>query len=177
MAAALAHVAVNENKKDVALIESLGAVREAAQAQTEMVQLESRNTADTQNFEQVVREATANFVGKSDEETIGIISDYAEKLIDSGFAGQQLTKDLITNNRNQLQFLANIADNQDLLDAIQSAADQISQADTNSNAYKTEVGRIAAEKAGYDTSGMTGSALENFYLNLYNDLESKVNEK
>ena len=111
---------------------------------------------------------------QSDEELLNTVKDWAQQIVDNGYAGQDLTRELIEDSNGQLAFLEEIKDRKDVLQAIQKAADQIAGADKESDAYKKEVGRMAADSAGYDTSGMSGSALENFYLKLYENLQSQA---
>ena len=168
MAATFAQINVDNKTKDVAMAEAVKSIGNWV-----VNDKEAKEAYDNKDYAKYWE-----LLNRDPEEKIG---EYVDAIIKSGYAGQDLNTnsidDLINAAGSQLDILNEIKDRQDILDAVQKAADQISQADKESDAYKKEVGRMAADAAGYDTSGMSGSELESFYLNLYNGIQEKVNSQ
>jgi hypothetical protein len=107
-----------------------------------------------------------------------LIEEYAQKLVDNGLAGVQLSEkianDLASKYPDELSFLAKIADRQDILNSISEVAKAIQGSEIGGKAYRVEAARRAADFAGFEAPDLPESQLDDFYDNLYSQLLSGI---
>lgn len=101
----------------------------------------------------------------------------AQALVDAGISWDKLDKNTaewLATQDDSLKFLADIADRQDILDAINNVAQSILKQDVTSEAFKTEALRQAFEQAGIEIPKILLEQGGKFATPIYNKITSDI---